>query len=64
MFLRAALGKVFKKVLQHETSDDLVLARLCRLVEDVLMGQIFFKGEAPFELVTERDPIAIADEGL
>ena len=28
------------------------------------MGQIFFEGEAPFELVTERDPIAIADEGF
>jgi len=28
------------------------------------MGHIFFEGEAPFELVTERDPIAIADEGF
>jgi hypothetical protein len=33
-------------------------------VEDVLVGQIFFEGDAPFELVTERDPIAIADEGF
>jgi hypothetical protein len=39
-------------------------ARLCRLVEDVLIGQIFFEGEAPFELVTEREPIVIADEGF
>ena len=28
------------------------------------MGQIFFEGEAPFELVTERNPMAIADEGF
>jgi hypothetical protein len=33
-------------------------------VEDVLVGQIFFEGDGPFELVTERDPIAIADEGF
>ena len=28
------------------------------------VGQIEFEGEPPFELVTQRDPIAIADEGF
>lgn len=28
------------------------------------MGQIVFEGEPPFELVAQRDPIAIADEGF
>ncbi len=28
------------------------------------MGQIEFEGEPPFELVTQREPIAIADEGF
>jgi hypothetical protein len=28
------------------------------------MGQIGFEGEPPFELVTQREPIAIADEGF
>jgi hypothetical protein len=28
------------------------------------MGQIDFEGEPPFELVTQSDPIAIADEGF
>jgi hypothetical protein len=28
------------------------------------MGQIEFQGEPPFELVTQREPIAIADEGF
>jgi hypothetical protein len=27
-------------------------------------GQINFDGEPPFELVTQADPIAVADEGL
>jgi hypothetical protein len=28
------------------------------------MGQIAFEGEPPFELITQHDPIAIADEGF
>jgi hypothetical protein len=28
------------------------------------MGQIIFEDEPPFELVTEKEPIAIADEGF
>jgi hypothetical protein len=28
------------------------------------MGQIAFDGEPPFELITQTEPIAIADEGF
>jgi hypothetical protein len=28
------------------------------------MGQIIFEDDSPFELVTQKDPIAIADEGV
>ncbi len=28
------------------------------------MGQVGFEGEPPFELVTQHEPIALADEGL
>ncbi len=28
------------------------------------MGQIDFEGEPPFELITQQEPIALADEGF